>query len=192
MESTLELLIKTAAAGDTQGADELLEVDCSILVLVKDIEYVVGKVSGVAEGEELLVYPTEFGFVEVASGAVLAETLVPVRDGDEERGRCWRGIVPDHCCSSFLSTDGCVQREANEKSRRRTVCVLLEVSELFGGEFALRLAHGCGGGRESDPSGNVDDRDRKAVHRTNQGISAIWSTSGDRWWCRWQRGQLSQ
>ena len=90
-ERTLELLIETAATGDAQGADELLEVDCPVLVLVKHIEYIVGELGGVAKGEELLVYPTELGLIEVARGTVLAEALVPVREGDEGRRWCLWG-----------------------------------------------------------------------------------------------------
>ena len=130
-ERTFELLIKTAATGDTQGADVLLKVDYSVLVLIKHIEYTAGEVSRVAVREELLVDLNELGFFEATRGAVSEETLIPVR-GDEERWWCSGGMVPDHCCSSFLSTDGWVQLKTNEKLRRRTVCDLLEVSELFG------------------------------------------------------------
>ncbi len=56
---TFELLLKFSAAGDAERADELLEVDLAALVGVKDVEDVVCELAGVAEREELLVYPAE-------------------------------------------------------------------------------------------------------------------------------------
>ena len=55
-----------AAAGDAESTDELLKVDCTVLVCVEDVEDVVGEGGGVAEGEELLVDLLEFFFREHA------------------------------------------------------------------------------------------------------------------------------
>jgi len=67
-----------AAAGHTEGADELFKVDRAVLVFVEYVEDIVGKVIGLAKGEELLVDFAELGLVELAGGAVLAEALVPL------------------------------------------------------------------------------------------------------------------
>ena len=48
-----------------------------VLVLVKDVEDIVGKLARVAEGEELLVYSPELGLVELSGRAVLQEALIP-------------------------------------------------------------------------------------------------------------------
>ena len=62
---TFELLVQPAPACYAQGTNELLEVDMTILVLIEDVEDVVGKFARVAEWEELLVYPTELGLVQL-------------------------------------------------------------------------------------------------------------------------------
>lgn len=74
---TFELLIQPSTRRDGQRAYELLKVDCAVLVLVEDLEYVVGELGGVAEGEELLVDLGELLFVELTGGAVLEEAFVP-------------------------------------------------------------------------------------------------------------------
>ena len=84
---TLELLVQATATCYAEGADELFKVDRTVLVFVKDVEYIVCELAGVAEGEELLVYATELGPVEVARWTVPEESLVPgagsERDGSE-------------------------------------------------------------------------------------------------------------
>ena len=75
----------------------------------------------------------------------------------------------------------------------RTVCILLEVSELFRGEFALRLAHGCGGGSESQSDcENVNDRDREGCTAIQIRVSRQSGLGIDYSGSRGQRGQLSQ
>jgi len=53
LKSPSKLLFGGASASSTKGAYELFEIDVTILVLIKDVEDVVGKFAGVAEGEEL-------------------------------------------------------------------------------------------------------------------------------------------
>lgn len=74
---TLEFLVQPATRCNTQGTDELLKIDGAVLVLVEDVEHIVGKLSGVTKGEELLIYPGEFRLVELTRGAVLEEALIP-------------------------------------------------------------------------------------------------------------------
>ena len=76
---TFELLVQSATRGDAQGADKFLEVDCTVLVLVEDVEYIVGEFTGVTEGEELFVYPAKLSLVELSGGTVLEEALIPAR-----------------------------------------------------------------------------------------------------------------
>jgi hypothetical protein len=63
---TLKLLIQSATAGHTQSTYELLEVDRSVLVYVEYIEDIIRKFSGITKGEELFVYATEFGLVQLS------------------------------------------------------------------------------------------------------------------------------
>lgn len=74
-----EFLIELTSAGHTKGAYELLEVDCTVLVLVEYIEDKIGKLSRIAKGKELLVDPAEFRSVELTRGTVLQEALVPAK-----------------------------------------------------------------------------------------------------------------
>ena len=67
---TFELFVELPPRGDGEGTDELLEVDCAITVVVKDVEDVVCKLSGITKGEELLVDTAEFFLVERATGAI--------------------------------------------------------------------------------------------------------------------------
>lgn len=53
----------------------------SYLVLVKDVEDEGGKLSGIAEGEELLVDLLEASGVQLSAGTVLDEALIPGRGG---------------------------------------------------------------------------------------------------------------
>lgn len=76
---TFQLLVQLATTRDAECADELFEVDGTVLVLVKDVEDIVGELVGIAEGEELLVYPAELGLVKLTGGTVLSEALVPNR-----------------------------------------------------------------------------------------------------------------
>ena len=101
MRHTFELFVQASATRYAEGADELLKVDRTVLVLVKDVEYIVCELAGVTKGEELLVYATELGSVEVARRTIPEEALVPRAASERcggERGR------RDHCCSSLLST----------------------------------------------------------------------------------------
>lgn len=97
---TLELLVQTAATRDAEGADELLKVDRAVLVFIKDVEHIVCELAGITEREELLVYATELGPVELSGRTVLEEALVPGRVRDRWDGAKGRY----HCCSSLLST----------------------------------------------------------------------------------------
>jgi len=101
LECPLELFVQAATTGYTEGADEFLKVDRTVLVFVKDVEYIVCELARVAKREELLVYATKFGPIEVARWTVPEESLVP-RAGLEKG---WAGSRQgDHCCSSLLST----------------------------------------------------------------------------------------
>ena len=74
---TLELFVQAAATCDAESADELFKVDRPVLVFIEDVEDIVCELARVTEGEELLVYMTEFGPVELAGWTVLEEALVP-------------------------------------------------------------------------------------------------------------------
>lgn len=54
--ATFEFLVEATTACNAEGTYEFLEVDCAVLVLVKDVEHIVCKLPWVAKGEELLVY----------------------------------------------------------------------------------------------------------------------------------------
>ena len=85
---TFELLLQLTTTGDGECADELLEVDCPVLVLVKDIEHVFRECGWIAKGEELFVDLAELLLVELARRAVLEEPFIPVaRRSDHEHGR---------------------------------------------------------------------------------------------------------
>ena len=61
----------------------------AILVLVKDVEDVIGEFAWITEGEELLVYSAKFRLVKLATRAVLQESFVPGDELDKEwQGRC--------------------------------------------------------------------------------------------------------
>jgi len=101
---TLELLVQSPATRDAEGTDELFKVNSAIFVLVKDVEDVVCKISWISEGEELLIYTTEFDLVQITGRTILEEAFVP---------RGWMKITSmpgdygnkmNHCCSSLLST----------------------------------------------------------------------------------------
>jgi len=49
------------------------------LVCIEYVEDIVGEFCRLAEGEELLIYPTEFGLVEMTGRTVFLEALVPNR-----------------------------------------------------------------------------------------------------------------
>ncbi len=68
---TFELLVQPTPTCHTKSANELLEVYMTILVLVEHVEHVVGKLAGVTKGEELLVYPTELGLIQLPRRTVL-------------------------------------------------------------------------------------------------------------------------
>jgi len=63
---TFQLLVQLPSTCDAEGTYKLLKVYCSILILIKDVENMVGKVCWVTKRKELLVNPTELGFVELA------------------------------------------------------------------------------------------------------------------------------
>lgn len=95
---TLELLFEASAGGDAKGTDELLEVNLPAVIRIEDVEDVVCEFSGVAEREELLVYPAELFLVEMAGGAVLLEALVPVDEIASESVReSGKSAVTNHC-----------------------------------------------------------------------------------------------
>jgi len=60
---TFELLIQSTSTGDTEGANKLLKIDCTILVLIEDIEDIVSEFTRIPKREELLVYSTKFDLV---------------------------------------------------------------------------------------------------------------------------------
>jgi hypothetical protein len=53
----------------------------SVLVLIEDIEDVIREFARITEGEELFVYSAEFCLVQLSTGAVLQEALVPIDIG---------------------------------------------------------------------------------------------------------------
>ena len=73
LECPVQLVFHLAAAGDAQGADELLEVDGAGLVRVEDVEHVVCKRRRVSKGEKLLVNLLELLLGEHARRAVFEE-----------------------------------------------------------------------------------------------------------------------
>ena len=77
-QHTFELLVQPTTGGDAQSADELFEVNGAVLVLVEDVEYIVGKLAGFTEWEKLFVYPAELMLIELAAWTILEEALVPV------------------------------------------------------------------------------------------------------------------
>jgi hypothetical protein len=74
LKGPIQLVLHLAAAGDAQGADELLEVDRAALVRVKDLEDVVGERTRVAKGEKLSVYLLELFLGERARRAILQKS----------------------------------------------------------------------------------------------------------------------
>lgn len=74
---TFKLLIQSSSAGDAQCANELFEIDRAVLVIVKHIKHIVGKLAWVAKREELLVYPRKLVLVELSAGTVFEEPFVP-------------------------------------------------------------------------------------------------------------------
>lgn len=60
---TFELLVQSAATCHTERAYEFFEIDGAVLVLVEHVEHIVREFSWITEGEELLVYATEFDLV---------------------------------------------------------------------------------------------------------------------------------
>ena len=79
-DRTFELLVQSATRSDAQSTNKLFEVDCAVLVLVEDVEYIVGEFAGVTKREKLFIYPAELVLVELAGGTVLEEALVPARE----------------------------------------------------------------------------------------------------------------
>ena len=67
---TFELFVELAAGGDGEGTDKLLEIDCAIAVVVKDVEDIVCELARIAKREELLVDTAEFLLVERATWTV--------------------------------------------------------------------------------------------------------------------------
>jgi hypothetical protein len=112
-----------AAACHAECTDELFKVDRAVLVRVEHVENIVCELAGIAKGKELLVYPTEFGLVELTGRTVLAETLVPLLQ-----------LLLVDCERSAGGT------RVGESGR--TVSVLLEICELLGRQLRLRFAHG--------------------------------------------------
>jgi hypothetical protein len=70
LECPVQLILHLAPARYAQGTYKLLEIDCTRLIGVKDVEDIVCETGGIAEGEELLVDLLELLFREHAAGAV--------------------------------------------------------------------------------------------------------------------------
>lgn len=77
LEGPDEFLVHLSSRGDGEGADELFEIYRAVLVVVKDVEDVVGKGARVAKGKELLVDLLKVLLAQLSRGTVLQETLVP-------------------------------------------------------------------------------------------------------------------
>lgn len=60
---TLQFLVQPSPTCNAESTNELLEVYVAILVLIEDIEDVIGKFSWIAEREELLVYSAKLSLV---------------------------------------------------------------------------------------------------------------------------------
>lgn len=81
------------------------------MIGIEDVEDVVGEGGGVTEGEKLFVDFLEFGFGEVAGGAVFEEACFSLIALEVSQAAGRRGKVVGvgiyvplyHCCSSFLS-----------------------------------------------------------------------------------------
>ena len=56
--------------GDAQGDYKLFKVDGAVLVVIKDVEDVLGKLIRVAKWEELLIDLAKLDFVKLAGWAV--------------------------------------------------------------------------------------------------------------------------
>jgi len=67
---TLEFLIQLSTRSHAQGAYKLFEIDSAVLVTVKDIKDIGGKLIRVAKREELLVDLAELDFVQMATWAI--------------------------------------------------------------------------------------------------------------------------
>jgi hypothetical protein len=74
---TLELLVQLTTAGDAECTNKLLEVDSAVLVLIEDIEHIIGELVRVTKGEELPVDTPKLRLIELATGTVLQEAFVP-------------------------------------------------------------------------------------------------------------------
>ena len=75
---TLELLVKFASWCDWKGTYEFLEINSSILILIKYVEDIVCEFSRVTEWEELFIDFSELCFVQLAGWTVFEESLVPI------------------------------------------------------------------------------------------------------------------
>lgn len=73
LKCPIEFVLHFATAGYTEGADELLEVDSTALVRVKDFEDIICKRIGVAKGKELSVDLLELLLGESPRGAIFKE-----------------------------------------------------------------------------------------------------------------------
>ena len=62
---TLELLVQATATCHAERTDEFFEIDCTVSVLIEDVENVICEFARIAERKELLVYSTEFYLVEL-------------------------------------------------------------------------------------------------------------------------------
>lgn len=78
LESPSELLVEPSSRCDTECTDEFLEVDGSVLVLVKDAEDVFCECRRITEGEKLLVDTAKLLLVKNTRGTILQEALVPL------------------------------------------------------------------------------------------------------------------
>ena len=76
LERPIKLIFHLSSTCDTEGADELLKVDCTGLIRVEDIEHIICKRRRIPEREELFVDLLELLLSEHAGWAVLQETCI--------------------------------------------------------------------------------------------------------------------
>ena len=75
---TVEFFVEVATRGDGECANELLELDGAILVLVEDAEHERGELGGVSVGEELGIDLDESLLGQQPVGTILKEAFVPL------------------------------------------------------------------------------------------------------------------
>lgn len=88
LKCPIEFVLHFATAGYTEGADELLEVDSTALVRVKDLEDIICKRIGIAKGEELSVDLLELLLGEGPRGAIFKEPWPRSAANTQVEGMC--------------------------------------------------------------------------------------------------------